>query len=87
MATNSCPVVVARDYCYDKEVQLQLKGEWLFHRGGFTIKDVDGNDVFQVAGIAIAFKQISSLLQNSSNFWTQFSLLCYTFMFLWHLCH
>ena len=58
MTTNSCPVVVARDYCYDTEVQLQLKGEWLFYCGGFVIKDVDGNDVFQVAGIPIAFKQL-----------------------------
>ena len=74
MATNSCPVVVAKDYCYDKEVQLQLKGEWLFHCGGFTIKDVDGNDVFQVAGIAIAFKQISSFRHSSHCF---VILLCF----------
>ncbi|KAL5272510.1 hypothetical protein ACHWQZ_G000646 [Mnemiopsis leidyi] len=25
-----------------------MKGEWLFHYGGFTIRDTDGNDVFQV---------------------------------------
>ena len=68
MAMSSCPVVVSSDYCYNKEVQLQMKGEWLFHYGGFTIRDTDGNDVFQVSEIEIKTKwhKITSILPGFS---------------------
>ena len=48
MAKSSCPVVVGNEFCFDHEVQLQMKEEWWTAYGGFTIKDVHGRDYFEV---------------------------------------
>ena len=45
---SSCPVVVGNEFCFDHEVQLQMKEEWFYNFGGFTVKDIYGKDIFEV---------------------------------------
>jgi hypothetical protein len=48
MAASTCPVVVGNEFCFNHEVQLQMKEEWFTNFGGFPIKDINGNDFFEV---------------------------------------
>ena len=45
---STCPIVVGNDFCYNHEVQLQMKEEWMFNYGGFPIKDMNGKNLFEV---------------------------------------
>ena len=48
MAKSTCPVVTGEQYCYEEEVKLEMKEEWMVNCGGFVIKDIHGKELFQV---------------------------------------
>ena len=51
MAKSTCPIVVGSNFCYDHEIQLQMKEEWMYTFGGFPVKDIDGKTLFEVTKI------------------------------------
>ena len=48
MASSTCPAVVGKQHCYEKEMKLEMKEECMVNYGGFVIKDISGMELFQV---------------------------------------
>ena len=48
MASSTCPVVMGRQYCFERETKLVMKEEWAVTYGGFVIRDIYGKEWFEV---------------------------------------